>query len=268
MGKRTRFGTCRLCLEDGPLTFEHVPPASAFNNRPVYLKRFEDMIQNGQIRDDGRKGKTQQRGSGQYSLCDKCNSRTGAWYGPAYMDWAYQGLRHCHHSLAAPSLSFNFNIFPLRVIKQVVCMLLSINTPSFMKRNAEIRAFVLDRERRFLPPEIKIYAYHTRSRKIRMTGYAVAADFSSSEFNAYGEIAFYPWGYLFCFDGARKVDRRLVDITSFSRYQYNDWKELTFRAPVLPISTMYPADYRSDEEVERAVLRSKRAYQKRKDEKS
>ena len=256
MGKRTRYGICRLCHESGPLTFEHVPPRAAFNDIPVYVNMLEDMIQDGYVLDHLGKGRKQQRGAGQYSLCGRCNNMTGSWYGPAYVNWAYQGLRHCSHSLTAPSLAFSFDIYPLRVIKQIVCMLLSINTPNFLKSNNEIRKFVLDRESRFLPPELRIYAYHTRSQKIRMTGYAVAADLFSSESNAYGEIAFYPWGYLFCIDGAEIPDDRLIDITPFSAYRYHDWKELNFRAAVLPVETMYPGDYRTKEDVDKQAGKS------------
>jgi hypothetical protein len=51
MGKRTRTGKCHICGNTGQLSFEHVPPESAFNDKPIIMKPFE-----------GGKGKIQQRG--------------------------------------------------------------------------------------------------------------------------------------------------------------------------------------------------------------
>src|SRR6056297_792501 len=126
MGRRTQNGQCHLCLTEGPLSFEHIPLKSAFNDRPVHVKEFDDLIVDNRVVDDGKPGRKQQRGAGKFSLCAKCNNETGSWYGDAYKTWAIQGLRHCEHATTAPSLAFNFQIFPLRVIKQIACMLVSI----------------------------------------------------------------------------------------------------------------------------------------------
>lgn len=165
MGKRTQYGTCHLCLTEGPLSFEHIPPRSAFNDQPVHVKEFDDLVVGNRIVDNGKPGRKQQRGAGKFSLCAKCNNETGKLYGDAYKSWAIQGLRHCHHATTAPSLAFNFQIYPLRVIKQIACMLVSVNPPGSLKANFELRRFVIDRERRFLPEGLRIYAYHTRSKK-------------------------------------------------------------------------------------------------------
>jgi hypothetical protein len=34
MGKRTKNGRCHICGNVGELSFEHVPPEKAFNNKP------------------------------------------------------------------------------------------------------------------------------------------------------------------------------------------------------------------------------------------
>jgi hypothetical protein len=44
-------------------------------------------------------------------------------------------------------------------------------------------------------------------------------------------------------------DGRPVDISFFTDYRYNDWKEFSLRLPVLPIHTFFPADYRDQEHV-------------------
>jgi len=91
-----------------------------------------------------------------------------------------------------------------------------------------------------------------------MTGYAAQLTTNSLSIRGYGEISYFPWGYLFCFDGAEPPPAYLVDITDFSGYQCQDWKEINFRAPVLPVETMYPGDYRTKDQIEEAVRSNRR----------
>jgi 5-methylcytosine-specific restriction endonuclease McrA len=115
----TPVGICHFCGKDTKLSFEHIPPQSAFNNQPVFMKTFEEVMSDTSPFNKG--GRKQQRGFGAYTLCVKCNNDTGAWHGNAYVDWAYQGLRHAHHAKQVPEMLFNFRIFPSRVLKQVLC---------------------------------------------------------------------------------------------------------------------------------------------------
>jgi len=39
LGKNKNIGKCRLCSEIKKLTFEHVPPESAFNSTPIYFQK-------------------------------------------------------------------------------------------------------------------------------------------------------------------------------------------------------------------------------------
>src|ERR1700740_102769 len=88
----TRMGICRLCGSYGPLSFEHVPPHAAFNNHRVVVISFDKYL--GAVNlDEIRGGRVQQRGVGAYTLCVQCNNDTGAWYGSAYAEWAYQAMQ-------------------------------------------------------------------------------------------------------------------------------------------------------------------------------
>lgn len=40
-------GKCHICGSIGPLTFEHIPPESAFNDRTVLIGEFKDIIDKG-----------------------------------------------------------------------------------------------------------------------------------------------------------------------------------------------------------------------------
>ncbi len=44
MAKKRREGTCHICGCYGPLSFEHIPPHAAFNDRPVIRVEFEQAM--------------------------------------------------------------------------------------------------------------------------------------------------------------------------------------------------------------------------------
>lgn len=209
------------------------------------------------ILDDTPRGRQLQRGSGAYTLCGKCNNDTGAWYGNAYLDWAWQGMRFAHFANRAPSIYFTFQIFPLRVVKQIVCMLFSTTHDTFHRAQPELQRFVLDKKRRLLDPSLRIFAYYSLSSRMRSTGLVAKVSFEQGVGTGlYSEISFPPWGYLFCLDSP-PADKRLVDISFFSRFRYNDWKEISLRIPMLPVETWIPGDYRSRSEVIEQVQASK-----------
>src|SRR5690349_10017016 len=116
-----QHGVCRICGTRGPLSFEHVPPQAAFNDRKITRYEFDTLFEDRppEAGFDNLRGKQQQRGAGGYTLCGSCNSETGGWYGRAYVDWAYQGLRMGGFAARETTLYFPFNIYPLRVIKEV-----------------------------------------------------------------------------------------------------------------------------------------------------
>src|ERR1700730_14840194 len=89
--KKQHFGTCHLCGTQGKLSFEHVPPDSAFNDQRILRTSFEQMLAN--EHPDEFKGQQQQRGAGGYTLCEKCNNDTGLWYVPAFTSWSQQAMR-------------------------------------------------------------------------------------------------------------------------------------------------------------------------------
>jgi hypothetical protein len=66
--------------------------------------------------------------------------------------------------------------------------------------------------------------------------------------HVYSEISFPPFGYILTEDSP-PPDRRLVDISFFAQYGYNDWVDISLRLPVLPIYSWLPGDFRSRDEV-------------------
>src|SRR5579871_2531124 len=154
--KQRPTGKCRLCGVLGPLSWEHVPPKAAFNKYPVVRATIEQMLTPGEW--DGTSGTVQQRGSGAYTLCEKCNNNTGTWYGTEYAEWAKQGLERllrvphedCDH------LAVSFRGRPLRFLKQVITMSFSANGESFADIHPELVRFVLDWQAVGLPAEYRV----------------------------------------------------------------------------------------------------------------
>jgi hypothetical protein len=96
-------GTCHLCGTYGPLSFEHVPPKSAFNDRPVLLGSIDD-VWDADLDDTKLRGKIQQRGAGSYTLCGWCNSFTGRTYAPGLAAWCHQGMEIMQQAWGRPTL--------------------------------------------------------------------------------------------------------------------------------------------------------------------
>jgi len=150
-------GICRLCGAHGELSFEHVPPRSAFNNWPVFRRTFDQCLQ-----EDGptqERGRIQQRGFGDYTLCESCNNTTGSWYGPEYVDWARRvapiiSARPTELGMAILPLAM---VRPLRFLKQCLTCLFSVNPPGFGDSHPALREFILNRSKIGLPPKYDFY---------------------------------------------------------------------------------------------------------------
>ena len=247
-----RHGICRICGFEGKLSFEHVPPKAAFNDRPLVVSAMRDLVG----RDlDERRGRTQQRGSGAYTLCASCNSHTGHWYGSAYVEWARQAIMIIRASRGNATLHYGYRLHPLRVLKQVICMIFSANGPRFAARQPELVRFVMDPERRGLNPAIQVFAFLTASGRGRECGVSGMFGFERGQAVILSEVSFPPLGFILCL-GSPAPDPRLVDITLFSKFAYGDERDLFLPLPVLPVYTPYPGDYRPREAVLEQVARS------------
>jgi hypothetical protein len=150
---KVELGICHICGKFGKLSFEHVPPEAAFNDHRVLKVSFEQELAS--KHPDEFRGRYQQKGAGASTLCVQCNSDTGSWYGTAYAHWAAQAMRIVLGTRAPPSLEYPFRLFPLRVLKQVVCMFFSINGPRFRTKQTDLIKFVLDKESKSFPDHVR-----------------------------------------------------------------------------------------------------------------
>lgn len=257
---KNKEGTCHLCGHYGKLSFEHIPPKKAFNDCPVSTYNYFMGIAEGNY--DIKKS---QKGLGDYTLCVSCNNNTGSWYGTQFIDWARQSMNLLEYTSNRPSLYYRFRIFPLRVIKQIACMMFSVNVDQFRNDHQELVKFVLNKEEQYLNPDTKFFAYFN-PKGIRVLG--GIGKLITNEINPEGfienvsrlrtkierhrtlsEVAFPPLGYVLAFD-SEKPDSRLVDISYFAKFRYNDMYSVELRLPMLSVDSPYPTDYRPLQELE------------------
>ena len=243
-----KSGKCHLCGMSGELSFEHVPPRKAFNERPVVKAQFEDIIGLGP--DEQIRGTIQQRGAGGYTLCPKCNNDTGRWYGVSFIDWCYQGFEILEKTNGKPTLIYLNYLFPLRIIKQIITMFFSVNGSEFGDANPELVKFVLNREQYNLSPKYRFFVYYNTSGRFRFVGASAKVDIHTREIITLSEINFPPYGYAMTF-GSAPPESRLFEITYFSKYRYKDHVVKAMKLPVLPTHMWFPGDYRTKEEIEK-----------------
>ena len=109
---------------------------------------------------------------------------------------------------------------------------------------------MLNRQESGLNPRYGIHTYFNTSNRVRQIGVTGALNIATGRIRVTSEIAFPPMGYLMTFDSP-PPDARLVDISFMAKYQYNDWKHISLRLPVLPVYTYLPEDYRDRDTVRR-----------------
>lgn len=246
MRKIMETGMCRICNREKPLSFEHIPPRAVFNNRPVITLSLQETIAIGP--DLPTKGPIKQKGMGDYVLCEECNNNTGSWYASRFVDWCYRGMEILKLSSGNPSLVYNYRIHPLPVLKQIVVMFLAVNRPGFAKVQKELAHFVLNKEETQLPPKFNVYTYYNIVGLHRNIGLSGKLNLPTGKMMFMSEVSFPPFGYLLSIN-SDKPDDRLVDITDFANYSYDDIAEIQMKMAVLPTYLIYPGDYRSREEI-------------------
>jgi hypothetical protein len=247
-------GQCCICGVVKKLSFEHVPPHAAYNDQRIFESNIKDLVDgkwDGQSRP--LSGKWVQRGAGKYTLCEKCNNDTGAWYGSPYVAWAKQGVELLGRANGTLSLAYPYRVFPLRVLKQVVTMFCSACGPSLQSKFPDIPRFILDREQRYLPHDMRVFAYlidPKKSEAHRQAG--MTGVMRGTRQHVFAEVAFAPFGFVFTGD-VEPIYTDLLDITYFGHSSYHHCQTLYLKLPVLQINTWLPGDFRSKAEIKKTV---------------
>ena len=199
---------------------------------------------------------------GGQALCESCNNSTGAWYGPAYVSWAQQGVILLKAYAGGRALGASpFTIYPLRVFKQLLVMFCSACGPGLRERLPGLERYLLNRGATDAPAGIRLYAYYVdpiHSHASRQSGISGVVDVVSGRLHMISEIAFLPFGLILDV-GGEPIDNDLADITFLGRgYTYADESDVRMDLPVRPVNSPLPADFRTRELIRKTLSRAGR----------
>lgn len=237
-----RNGRCLLCGKEGKLTFEHIPPQSAFNNRPINVQDFDRMMnENSYVY--GKFSRMNQ-GFGGYTLCATCNNNTGSWYGNQFSSFAKQGMDIIFQWKELDLKNYvmaKYKIAPLNVLKQIMVMFMSADKSGYWLTQTDLVEFLLDKESQRLPERFKIYLYSAMSSFKRMLGWSLVYC-GANDIRTWSEINFQPFGY-FLTENSLPPEIDMYDISYFSNYKLDQEVNIFLRTPFYKIESPIIGQY-------------------------
>jgi hypothetical protein len=245
-------GTCCLCLETTVLTFEHVPPEGAFNDRPVILADINRLIGKDLYAELLKaRGRENQRGAGRYSLCKACNVNTGNWYTRSYIDLVQAAMPAFSMARAGEAYAFSVTIRQLKVLKQILTMFCSACGPGFARAHSGVPRYLLNPESRQLPAGIDVYLalLDRKTMATRQSGISGRIDLDSQRVLTYSEFSFPPFDVVMALDSPAP-DPNLMRVTWFNQYSLNEQRQVALALHCVQTNTYLPADYSTRERLE------------------
>ena len=258
MSRKAKYGECRICGEYKKLTFEHVPPNMAFNNTKVKMIKGDELINS--IGDKNRlpwekadlKGPIQQKGKGDYYLCESCNNKTGSWYANHYVEFI-RGIAYAIRGLDIADFTGNaveikaLRVQTLPVFKQIMTMFCDINNARM--GDDSLREFLLDKECKiFNTDKYKVYAYIHSGALERMNG-IMAAYTPGIGIVMTSEISSYPLGFILYIDKPEGYKPQGTDITEFVNCDFDEKRDIDMILPILENNIIFSGDYRTQNEI-------------------
>lgn len=248
--KKNVVGQCRLCGKEGKLSFEHVPNQAAYNKATVVEYSWQDVA----IHKEKAEGKIVQGGVGEYTLCEKCNSNTGAWYGNEYT----RGAQACFSFLKnrAPSpvepdeaIITLHDVYPLRFLKQVVVCFFLV-TPGLSQTHPGLVQYVLNKDEKQLPEGCHFFLNLYFGAKPKLRRWPIAGKITVQHqggnlipiaSSVISEITHPPFALVM----SEKADfRGAGNITSFTDYDYDQQaKYLTLKLRVIKGVSSLPGSF-------------------------
>ena len=231
-----KFGNCALCGKMRNLTFEHIPPKSCGNNRPVYSYTLIDLCDGVKLfKDDGKPlGKIiSQKGFGFFSLCKKCNNDAGSLYINSYRDFYQQCLIY-FNNIQTHNSNFLFkNIYPLRIIKAVLMFFVSINKNLTLGR--KFKSFLLNKNNRKLPEGFRIFCFFTTDfYSFSFLNKAEIISGDNVNLSYYSQFSYPPLGFILTYNSEPSIEYKgMIEITDFSKYDYDDIINKILYLPVI-----------------------------------
>lgn len=249
------IGKCALCGKEDKMSFEHIPPKSAFNSthaKPVTVGAILKGRKKYPWDIDGLQYIDQQSGMGVFSLCEECNKLTGSLYGKAYQSFAIKGMGVITAEIDNIYHSVEFEkVYPLRFVKQIISMFCSLNPKANID---DLRKFVLDRNAVGIDKiKYKLCMYFTRSTAKRQAGLIATGNIQTGEIILLSEIVARPFGFLLYVDPSPQITTEGFDITELADRQYDELCNIKMPLVFKEANSWVPYDYRSKNEIKDAI---------------
>ena len=247
----SKVGKCHICGQVKELTREHVPPQSVFNKQTKKVYGGEELIGREKLPWDfsDLKGEQHQGGVAYNRLCESCNNNTGLWYVPAYKEFCEQFVTLAK-KLTKPTTAVSVTlhgVYPLRVIKEVLSMLATVNNKDFLDALPNIRELILDKSKQGLDKiRFMVGMYVNTGGTAKYVGYSVMI--VGETIQPISEISSYPFGFVLLEDPT--LTDGYLDITDFlNDFTFADCIDLKLVMPVRETNTVFPGDYRTKSQV-------------------
>jgi len=231
-----------------PLTFDHIPPKSAYNSEAVRVLGYVEWRA---ASVGAPAGVVQPEGAGRHTSCADCNSHVvGSRYGTDYVDWVVQVKKILDRSDAKVGavLSIDFpGVRPLRLLKQIVAFMLCANPPAWGQARQELRKHVLQRDERNLPNKYRLFMFLTKGPFGRSIGGAGVLNVETGRHFETTEVSFSPCGFILAEHAVPEA--YLQPINYFSDYGFDQKATIYLRLPIYEVGTPFPCDFRPFEQV-------------------
>ena len=257
---KKHHGKCALCGKECELSFEHIPPRSAFNDTPakpvsVWSAIADEDRYPWEI--DGLPYENMQQGMGLYSLCRECNSYTGKYYGKEYKEFAMRSYKVVTSNVDPAETCVEYKkIHPLRFIKQVFSMFCSTDPNN--KHCDDLRKFVIDKDATGIDTnKYRLTMYFTRRKIVKYTGMNILMNIQAHTNTCLSEITAFPMGFLLYFHPDEKTQIEGIDITAFANYSYDYEGSVLLPIDIREVNNFFPSDFRTKEEIIAQIEKSK-----------
>lgn len=252
MGSKEQFGVCHICGQYKKLSYEHIPPKGSFNPLHQRLCTVDELLNAPPTRNlppwdtSGLQYTPFQRGTGFFTLCEDCNSFTGAKYGGAYSDIIRgigQELMKIPKEERKHGLTIHIeNVNLLAFFKQIISMFCSINPIEIGK---QFRDFLLDENSTaFNYKEYRVFMFLHTGKVMRFVPFQVQANIRTGNTSFFSEISTFPVGFILYDLSAETKQFYGCDITSFSLCPYGNNQKAEMPIPFLSCNTPFGLDFR------------------------
>ena len=248
-------GKCHICQKYSNLTFEHIPPQKAFNDKRAKSIEGDEILKLISESDrlpwdtTGLKYKAKQRGMGMYSLCNSCNNLTGKYYGNEYIKFAHTIAKIIFDNDVSDKKTLEVEldgVYVSRIAKQVLSMFCSIY-PGFTKTYPIVKDLILNKNLTLEDySKFRITMFILNEFKIGYNGITALLQ-GNGKIKTVAEIDAFPFGFILELEP--KEESLDADITHLLSYKYDEKYDLEMKIHIRERNITFPTDFRTKEEI-------------------